>query len=406
MIEYKVYIKELVTMLYDFNKKIERRGTHCAKWDGMEERFCITDTQNLNSLWIADMDFPAPDCVIRSIRQRAGHAVYGYPIREEGYYESFISWEKEVHGWNISPEWLDYVPGVICAIGCAIQAFTTPGDSVLVISPSYAPFGETITSLGRHLLKTSMLFRDGRFEIDFEDMEFQAASASALLLCNPHNPTGRAFSHAEMERIAEICEKYSLTVISDEIHSDLLYNGHKHTTISSVSKWAASHSVTLMAPSKTFNIAGLVTSIYIIPDPEMKLKMDHIVKKCLHINGGNIFGLIAAQSAYAGGREWHRELMKYLQGNIDFLDSELKRRVPSVRLVYPEATYVPLIDCRDLGMNPGKLQEFMLNEVKTAMNEGSLFGRETDGFMRINIGTQRTALAEFVDALEIAVKSI
>lgn len=389
--------------MYDFDKEIDRLNTSCSKWDGLEKRFGTTDVL---PLWVADMDFAAPESVTKAIAERAAHPVFGYPIREADYYDSFITWEKNLNDFDVKREWLDYVPGVVCGIACALQAFTVPGDGVLIMPPVYHPFRNTINAQGRHVINSPLHYRNGRFEIDFEDLDKKAADARVLLLCSPHNPTGRVFSRDEMNRIEAICRKHNLLVISDEIHSDLVYSHASHIPFPMVSEWAREHSVTLMAPSKTFNVAGLVASIYIVPNPDMKRHMDHIVKECMHIGGGNIFGLIAADAAYAGGREWYDDLMTYLQGNIDFLDNGLKKRVPQVKLVIPEATYIPLIDCRELNLPGEKLQEFMLNEVRAAMNEGELFGREGEGFCRINIGTQRKNLAEFITRLENAVKKL
>jgi cystathionine beta-lyase len=390
-------------MIYDFDKKTDRLGTDCNKWDGLKERFGVEDAL---PMWIADMDFPSPEPVVRAIAERAAHPVYGYPTRPEDYYDSFIAWEKRHNGWDVKREWCLYTPGVVNGIASAIMGFTAPGDGVLIMPPCYHPFRNTITALGRRVVNSPMKLYNGRYEADFDDLAARASQCRMLLLCSPHNPTGRCFTHDELMKIEEICRSNGLLVVSDEIHSDLVFSGHQHIPFASLSDWAREHTVTMMAPSKTFNIAGLTTSICIVSNPQLRSQMNHIVSGWLHIGGGNIFGLTAARAAYAEGEEWYRQMMKYLEGNRDYLDEQLKKRVPRVKLIVPEATYIPLLDCRELEFSPEELQQFMLVSVKAALNEGTLFGEEGAGFCRINIGTQRANLEEFVSRLEKAVAGL
>jgi len=386
-------------MIYDFDKPIDRMGTGSVKWDGLKERF---GSDGMLPLWIADMDFPSPEPVARAVAERAVHPVYGYPYRGENYYDSFIAWEKEHWGWDVKPEWCGYVPGVVCGVASALMGFTAPGDGVMIMPPVYHPFRNTILAQGRQVVNAPMKLINGRFEIDYDALERGAAQARALILCSPHNPTGRVFSREELQKIADVCQRYDLLVISDEIHSDLVFWGKKHTPFAMVNDWTREHTVTLMAPSKTFNIAGLVASVSIVPNAKLRAQMDHIVSGWMHVSGGNLFGIVAMRAAYAEGEEWYRQMLTYLEGNIDYLDEQLKKRVPQVKLIRPEATYIPLIDCRELGMSMDELQKFMLTEVKAALNEGSLFGVESDRFLRINLGTQRSNLEEFVSRLEKA----
>ena len=395
-------------MIYDFDKPIERLGTDCEKWDGLKKRF---GSDGMLPLWVADMDFPSPEPVVRAIAERAAHPVFGYPMRGEDYYDSFIAWEKKRWNWDVKREWCDYVPGVVCGVAAALMGFTAPGDGVLIMPPVYHPFRNTIMAQGRQVVNAPMKLENGRFEIDFDALERGAREARALILCSPHNPTGRLFSRAELEHIAEICERNGVLVISDEIHSDLVLWGKKHVPFASVSDWAREHSITLMAPSKTFNIAGLVTSIYIVPNAKLRAQMQHIVGGWMHISGGNIFGLAAARAAYAEGEEWYQQMLRYIEGNVEYLNEQLARRVPQISLIRPEATYIPLLDCRklcggELGMTMDELQQFMLNTVKAAMNEGTLFGIEGTGFLRINLGTQRANLEEFVRRLEKGIERL
>ncbi len=391
-------------MIYDFDKPLNRLGTDCEKWDGLQKRFGAADVL---PLWVADMDFPSPEPVVRAIAERAAHPVYGYPMRGEDYYDSFVAWEKKHWGWDVKREWCNYVPGVVCGVAASLMGFTAPGDGVLIMPPVYHPFRNTINAQGRRVVNAPMKLVNDRFEIDFEALERGAKEARALILCSPHNPTGRLFSHEELTRIAEICERNDVLVISDEIHSDLVFWGKKHTPFAMVNNWAREHSITLMAPSKTFNVAGLVASITIVPNAKLRAQVDHMIGGWMHIGGGNIFGLVAARAAYAEGEEWYQQMLRYIEGNVDYLDEQLKKRVPQVRLMRPEATYIPLLDCRELtggalGMTADELQQFMLGSVRAAMNEGTLLGAEGEGFPRINLGPQRANLEEFVRRLEKA----
>ena len=391
-------------MIYDFDKPLNRLGTDCEKWDGLKKRF---GADGVLPLWVADMDFPSPEPVVRAIAERAAHPVYGYPMRGEDYYDSFIAWEKKRWGWDVERDWCDYVPGVVCGVAAALMGFTAPGDGVMIMPPVYHPFRNTIVAQGRRVVNAPMKLEGDRFEIDYEALERGAKESRALILCSPHNPTGRLFSREELLKIAEICERNNVLVISDEIHSDLVFWGKKHVPFAMVNDWAREHSITLMAPSKTFNVAGLVASIYIVPNAKLRAQMERMVGGWMHINGGNVFGLVAARAAYAEGEEWYEQMLRYIEGNIVFLEEQLKKRAPQFKLLRPEATYIPLLDCRELtsgklGMSMDALQRFMLGSVKAAMNEGTLFGEEGAGFLRINLGTQRSNLEEFVRRLEKA----
>ncbi len=390
-------------MIYDFDAPIDRLGTDCEKWDGLKERF---GRDGVLPLWVADMDFPAPEPVLRAIRERAAHPVFGYPRRGEDYYDSFAAWEKKRWGWDVDLKWCSYVPGVVCGVGAALLGFTAPGDGVMIMPPVYHPFRNTILAQGRRVVNAPMRLENGRFEIDFDALEAGARQARALILCSPHNPSGRLFSRAELERVAAVCEKNELLVISDEIHSDLALWGGRHVPFADVSVWTREHSITLMAPSKTFNLAGLVASIAVVPNERLRSQFGRIVSGWMHVGGGNIFGLTAARAAYADGEEWYRQMLAYIEGNVDYLDEQLKKRVPRIRLIRPEATYIPLLDCRDMGMTMDEIQDFMLNRAQAALNEGTLFGAEGDGFLRINLGTQRARIEEFVRRVESAAAAL
>ncbi len=390
-------------MKYDFDAPLNRWGTNCEKWDGLKDRFGDSD---LLPLWVADMDFPSPEPVVRALRERAAHPVYGYPYRGPDYYDSFVAWEKRRWDWDVDPEWCRFTPGVVCGVAAALLGFTAPGDGVMIMPPVYHPFRDTLIAQGRRVVNAPLKFAGERFEIDFDALEAGARRSRALILCSPHNPAGRLFGPDELKRIAEVCESHGLLVISDEIHSDIVLWGGGHTPFARVGDWAREHSVTLMAPSKTFNIAGLVASVAVIPNAGLRAQFERVVSGWMHVGGGNVFGLEAARAAYAGGEEWYLQMLAYVEGNARYLGEQLERRVPLIRLIRPEATYVPPLDCRELGMGMDELQDFMLKKAKVALNPGAMFGPGGEGFMRVNLGTRRGNLEEFVRRVESAVRAL
>lgn len=388
-------------LVYNFDALIDRRGTGCTKWDDTAARF---GKEGLLPLWIADMDFPAPPCVVEAICRRAQHPIYGYCVFPSDYHDGFVAWQKKRNNWDVKKEWICHTPGVVSAISMAVQSFTVPGDSVLFCTPAYPPFKGTVEALGRHGVDAPMAFKDGRFELNFDAMEEKAKSARMLLFCNPHNPAGRSFSREELNRVAEIAEKNNLIVVCDEIHSDIVYEPCHHIPFASLNDWTKDHCVVMMAPSKTFNIAGLTTSLIVIPNDKLRGQFLRFTDDCTHIGGGSVFGLVGCQAAFEGGESWLDELRAYLKGNVDFVEKELAARVPAVKLVHPEATYVPLVDFRELGMTNEELQKFLVEKVGVALNDGASFGEPTKGFARLNVATQRAHLREFIDRLEAALK--
>lgn len=386
-------------MGYNFDEIIERNGTGCTKWDGMEPGFGRTD---LLPLWIADMDFAVPPSVAEAVQKRAAHGIYGYAAFPSDYHDGFVAWQQRRNNWDVKKEWICHTPGVVSAVSMALQGFTAPGDGVLLLPPVYHPFRITIEAMGRRVVNSPMIEKDGRFEVDVDDLAQKAVQARIFILCNPQNPTGRVFSREELERIEAICRQHNLLVISDEIHSDIIYGGRKHIPFATLSDWAQHHSFVLMAPSKTFNIAGLATSLIIVPDDMLRRQFLRVTGEGCHIGGGNVFGLVACQAAFEQGEAWLEELLVYLEGNVAFVEEELARRVPSVKLLHPEGIYVPLIDFRGLGKTPEELRCFLLDDAKVAMNDGTMFGPGGEGFARLNIATPRANLAEFINRLEKA----
>lgn len=388
---------------YDFDTVIERSNTSCEKWDGVEERFGVPD---LHAMWVADMDFKAPPEVIEILRQRVDHGIFGYTGRFDPYYGSIIDWMKRRHGWEVRKEWLCHSPGVVPALSMALLAFSQPGDKVIIQPPVYYPFFDVIGGRGRTILENPLIFENGRFSMDLDDLERKIdPSVKVIFLCSPHNPVGRVWTRDELERLGRICVENDILIISDEIHSDIVFKGSRHVPIASLSDELASRSITCISPSKTFNIAGLSTSVVIIPDRRVRENYQRILD-FLHIDSGNVFGTLALEASYNYGEPWLEELLIYLEENLDFMDDFLKKKVPGIDLIRPEGTYIPLIDCRSLCMTDPELQNFFINEAGLALDGGDWFGTGGEGFARINIATPRKLLEEGLVRLEKSISHL
>lgn len=389
---------------YDFDSVIERRGTISAKWDGMEPLF---KTNDLFPMWIADMDFKAPPEVIEALRERLDHGVFGYTRRFEPYREAIAGWMERRHGWRPNTEWIRHTPGVVPALAVSMLAFTQPGDGILVQPPVYYPFFTAITGRGRRVVENPLIFDGERFRMDFEDLErkLDDSSVKMVFLCSPHNPGGRVWTREELEKFASICASRGIIVVSDEIHCDVLFRGTKHTPLAAVSDEIAKLTITTVAPSKTFNIAGLATAAVIIPSKRLRDNYQSVVD-FLHIDGGNVFGTIALEAAYNKGDAWLDELTAYLEKNLEFIDAFLAERLPGIKLVRPDGTYVPLLDCRSLNMSGPDLEKLFVEKGGIALDGGHWFGSGGTGFARINIATPRTLLKEGMERIERAVKSL
>jgi len=388
-------------MRYDFDTVIDRRNTDCAKWDGMAPLFGADD---LLPMWVADMDFKAPPEVMEALRERLDHGIFGYTRRFEPYREAIAGWFLRRHGWRIDTAWIRHAPGVVPALAISIMAFTQPGEGVLVQPPVYYPFFSTIRGRGRTVVENPLKFAGGRFEMDFDDLErkLDDSAVKLVFLCSPHNPVGRVWSPEELARFGEICAARGVVVVSDEIHCDILYRGVRHTPLASVSDAMRESTVTTVAPSKTFNIAGLATAAVIIPSRRLRDDYQSLVD-FMHIDGGNVFGALALRAAYEKGDEWLDALLEYLEGNLDFIESFLAERLPSVALVRPEGTYVPLLDCRSLGLSGPELERLLVERGKVALDGGHWFGSGGDGFARINIATPRALLKDGMERIASAI---
>lgn len=389
---------------YDFDTVIERRGTICAKWDGMEPLF---GTNDLLPMWIADMDFKAPPEVIEALRERLDHGIFGYTRRFDHYREAVAGWMERRHGWRPDTEWIRHTPGVVPALAVSMLAFTQPGDGILVQPPVYYPFFAAIKGRGRQVVENPLIFDDGRFMMDFDDLErkLDDSSVKMVFLCSPHNPGGRVWSREELEKFAAICASRGVIVVSDEIHCDVLYKGKKHTPLADVSEEIADLTITTIAPSKTFNVAGLATAAVIIPSKRLRDNYQSVVD-FLHIDGGNVFGTIGLEAAYRHGDAWLDELTAYLEKNLEFIEEFLAEKLPEIKLIYPDGTYVPLLDCRSLNMSGPDLEKLFVEKGKVALDGGHWFGSGGTGFARINIATPRSLLKDGLERIEKAVKSL
>ena len=389
-------------MIYNFDDPVNRQGTNCVKYDLRSEVF---GNDKLIPMWVADMDFRTPPFIIEAIKKRLDHEILGYTIRREEYFESLINWVQKRYLWTISKEWIIFSPGIVPALNICTLAYTEPGDSIIVQPPVYFPFFTAIKDHGRKILFNRLREENGYYSFDLDDLEKKAKrGAKMLILSNPHNPVGRAWKREELKELASICRRYNILIISDEIHSDLVLPGFKHIPLASLSEEISSITISCMAPSKTFNLAGLATSSVIISDKQIREKFNKQIDS-LHITGGNIFGTEASIAAYQKGEDWLNQLLNYLQNNIDYLTGRLKHSAMEIIPVKPEATYMIWLDCRALRLKPEALSDFFINKAGVGMNEGTMFGPGGDGFMRINIACPENTLRLALDNIETAVKN-
>ncbi|CUH97594.1 Cystathionine beta-lyase PatB [Propionispora sp. 2/2-37] len=386
-------------MQHLFDEVIDRRRTGCRKWDAAGQLF---GTDDVLPMWIADMDFKSPPAVVKAIQDRAGHGVYGYPHKGEAFYTAIQSWMRRRHDWQVEKEWILGTPGVVPALSTAILAYTRPGDKIIIQPPVYPPFFSCVINNQRELVQNPLVFSEGRYCMDFDDLENKLdGKVKMLILCSPHNPVGRVWSREELERLGKICEEHDLIIVSDEIHADLVFSGHQHIPMASLSPEVAKRTITCMAASKTFNVAGLYTAIVIISDPQLRDKFMQVFE-ALDLNTGNLFGITALVAAYEQGESWLEELLLYLNANIDYMLDFVMQQVPEIQIARPEATYLAWLDCRGLGLEEDKLKSFFIQQAKVGLNDGRTFGGK--GYMRLNFGCPRNVLEEGLLRIARAVK--
>jgi cystathionine beta-lyase len=389
---------------FDFDKVITRDGTASVKQDGRGSYF---GTSDVLPLWVADMDFSAPVAVTKALIQRAEHPVYGYTFYPESMYDALIDWLKKRNGWKVERDWIVMAPGVVTSLFASVMAFAEPGDGVIVQPPVYAPFFSAVMTNQRCLIENPLILVDGVYYIDFEHLERCAADgAKMLLFCSPHNPVGRVWSRTELEQLLAITRRYDITILSDEIHADLIYpdlkhtenpTGEQHTTLAMLAN-NSDKIITAVAPSKTFNIPGLGLSAMIVPNPAQRTALKKVFES-LHLSNANPFSIAAFEAAYRGGEAWLQALLTYLQGNRDFVRDYLKKNIPAIRLIQPQGTYLLWLDCRDLKMTDLQLEAFFVKEAKVGLNLGKSFGKGGSGFMRLNIASPRSVIAEALNRI-------
>jgi cystathionine beta-lyase len=375
--------KAITFMNFNFDEIVDRQNTDSVKHDGMD---LFLKAEGCLPMWVADMDFKSPPCIVNAIKKRVEHGVFGYTLKTDRFYNSIVNWMQSKHNWSIKKEWISFSPGVVAGFTIAIEQLTNPGDEIIIQTPVYFPFFQTIASTGRKVVYNPLSLVNGRLTIDFEDLKSKISSnAKMLLLCNPHNPGGSVWTKDELTALAEICMANNIIVVSDEIHADIVYSPSKHIPFASINAEIAESTITVMSHSKTFNVAGLTTSFVITQNTEMLNKFNtglHIP----HLHMGNIFGTEALIAAYNEGKPWLDELLVYLKSNILFVDNYLKTEMPELKLINPESTYLIWIDCRELKMTPKELNNFFIKKAMVAINEGSMFGPGGEGFIRMNIG--------------------
>ena len=389
--------------MWNFDEPAGREGTDCIKYDRREETFGVKD---VIPMWVADMDFNTPDFIVESLQKRLEHQIYGYSFRSSEYFHSMITWIKTRHNWTLEKEWISFSPGIVPALNFCTLAFTQPGDSIIVQPPVYFPFFSAAESHGRNLIYNRLTESEGKWDMDYNSLIAGIDSRTKMIIIsNPHNPVGRVWTPEELNNLADICLKNNILIISDEIHCDLVLPGFIHTPMASLSEKIAENTVTLIAPSKTFNLAGLSTSSVIIPNPALRKSFNRIVDN-LHVGNGNIFGNTASIAAYSNGHKWLDALLDYIDNNIEFVKDYCGKMIPEIIPVQPEATYMIWLDCRRFGMSGKDLQNFFVHKAGVGMNEGSTFGPGGEGFMRMNLGTTHQTVMKAMEQIEKAVASV
>ena len=389
-------------MQYDFDTPIDRTHTWSIKHDFKKENGKADD---ILPLWVADMDFRSPDSVGEALKKAVDHGIFGYSRADESYFDAVAAWYQKRHHLTLQPEWMTCTPGIVFALSIAVRAFTQEGDAVLIQPPVYHPFSRAILRNKRTLVENPLVLKDGHYEMDLEDLEQKVLDehVKLMILCNPHNPVGRVWTREELTALADICLRHHVYVISDEIHGDFVWQGHEQTPYASISEEACLHSMMCTAPSKTFNLAGMATSNLFIPDPEMRRKFR---SELLDVGQENMnrLGLFACRAAYEGGGEWLDQLIGYLAGNLALVRDFCKNRVPQIQLVEPEGTYLAWLDCRELGMTDDELMAFFSDDAKVWLDPGTHSGEQGSGFMRFNLGSSRSVIAQALDRIEAAWK--
>lgn len=389
-------------MKYNFDEIVNRENTASVKYDLRKEIF---EKEDVIPMWVADMDFKTPDFIIKAIKERLNHEIFGYSIRPKSYYTSIVNWLKRRHNWGIQEDWISFSPGIVPALNMAVMAFTAPLDKIIIQPPVYFPFFSAIENNNRVLVENPLKLEGNRYNFDFEDLEIKLKDAKMLILSNPHNPGGSVWTKEELTKLGELCIKHKVLILSDEIHADLVYKSYKFTPLASISDDIANYTVTFIAPSKTFNLAALATSSVICSNKELKEKYDKVLDT-IHVGMGNVFGIVASEAAYTHGDEWLDQLMSYLNNNLDLAESFFSEKVPQIKMIRPEGTYLVWLDCFNLNLKGKDLKNFMIEDAGLGFNDGRIFGTGGEGFMRMNIACPKQTLLKALIRIEHAVNKL
>lgn len=391
-------------MIYDFDKIVDRRGTGALKLDVLQERYGRGD---LLPLWVADMDFETPQFITDAIKRRMEHSLFGYTVEPADYWPTVMQWLSDRHGFRVEREWLTYIPGIVKGIGMVVNVFTEPGDKVIIQPPVYHPFRITPQGNGREVVYNPLReLPDGHYEMDFDNLAaIVDAKCKLLILSNPHNPAGIVWDKGTLARLADFCAAHGILVVSDEIHCDMALWGKRHTPFAMASETAAHCSITFGAPSKTFNIAGIVSSYAIVPDAAIRSRFFAWLN-ANEMNDPTIFAPIATIAAFKEGEEWRRQMLKYVEGNIMYVEEFCRNHIPAIRPLRPDASFLVWLDCRSLQLGHDALIDLFVNKARLALNDGEMFGSGGQGFMRMNVGCPRATLAEALGRLRDAVEQL
>ncbi|RNC64625.1 MalY/PatB family protein [Proteiniphilum sp. X52] len=388
-------------MRYNFDEIVDRSGTDAVKLEKLKPVFGHED---LIPLWVADMDFKSPPAIIEALRQRVEHGLFGYTLPSEAYASSIVNWLERRHRWQVQEQHVNFVPGVVKGFAFAIDEFTAKGDKIIIQPPVYHPFRIVTASLGREVVHNPLILENGRYKMDFEGLRgiVSDSDCKMLILCNPHNPGGRAWSPQELGELADICHENNILVVSDEIHADMALPGYRHTPFASVSAKAEEISLTLMAPSKTFNIAGIVSSFAVIPNKTIRERYLAYLEP-RELQQGTIFAFTATRAAYDECEEWLDQMLDYVQANIDFVNDYLQENIPQIKAIMPQASFLVWLDCRALNRSQPELVNLFVEKARLALNDGAMFGPGGEGFMRLNVGCPRAILEKGLNNLKKAV---
>jgi cysteine-S-conjugate beta-lyase len=384
-------------MAFDFDTVVDRLGSGSVKWDFQET---FTGMNGLLPLWVADMDFRVSPDIVNAIRHRVDHGIFGYVRESEAYFQAAAAWLERRHAWRVQREWMVPSPAVLPGLSAAILAFTHPGDGIVIQPPVYYPFAMRVRSNGRRIVDNPLVIRNGSWQMDLDGLEKVIDEGTRMLvLCSPHNPVGRVWERETLARLADICRARGVLVVSDEIHCDLVMAGHRHVPIASISPESAANTVTLVAATKTFNLAGLGGSLSIVADKDLRAKFE-TVQRAVFSGASNSLALAASEAGWLHGEPWLEDLLVYIEGNYDVLRRFLSERLPGIRVFPLEGTYLAFLDMRSFGLDDASLKARLLTDARVWLDEGVKFGQGGEGMQRLNLACPRSVLANALERLE------